>query len=121
VLGHHFTNFHVQFFPLGVLVRKQITTPTLRSRVSQVIRGVPTLIDNPINLALAFEWEKKGESHVSQVVVGDFHRCNSRSHQQGHLHQRLILTSFQCRSCCFITHVYYSIYVQYSCRSRLPC
>jgi hypothetical protein len=28
------------------------------------------LIDNPITSALPFEWEKKGESHVSQVVVG---------------------------------------------------
>jgi hypothetical protein len=80
VLGRHVTNFHVQFFTLGVLERKQNTTSTLRSHVSQVIRVVPTLIDNPITLvlALAFEWEKKGESHVSQVVVRDFHYCICR-------------------------------------------
>jgi hypothetical protein len=121
VLGHHFTNLHVQFFPLGVVVLKQITTPTLRSHVSQVIRGVPTLIDNPINLALAFEWEKKGESHVPKLwleifivaIVGAISKVISTN--------AFILTSFQCCSCCFITHVYYSIYVQYSCRPRLPC
>jgi hypothetical protein len=30
------------------------------------------------------------------------------------------LTFFLCCSCCFIMHVYYSIYVHYSCRPRLP-